>query len=92
MATCKECGVTFKPYWQFTDVEEETCEHCARLGDDKKGQRCITGVVTLVLGIVLIALDVLLVDSLLLQVAGIALLTFSVLKLITLAVPAPQES
>lgn len=85
MATCEKCGITFKPYWRFMDVEEETCEHCAQVEDDKKGQRLLTAFIKVILGIVLIAWNVLLVDSFFLQLAGFVVLIFGLLKLVEIA-------
>jgi hypothetical protein len=81
MATCEKCGVTFKPYWQFMDVEDNTCEECVQQEDEKKGQRLCTAFIKLVLGIVFITLSVVF-DAFWLKLAGFIVLLFALLKLL----------
>lgn len=81
MATCEKCGIPFKPYWQFMDVEENTCEQCAYQEDETKGQRLCTAFVKLVLGIVFIILSVVF-DAFSLKLAGFIVLLFALLKLL----------
>jgi hypothetical protein len=96
MATCEKCGASFKPYWQFMDVEEHTCENCAHQADKKKGQRLVLAFTKVVLGIIAIAVSVLLLDSFFLQLAGFVVLIFGLLKLVEVAIigqkASPQKS
>ena len=81
MATCEKCGVTFKPYWQFMDVEETACEQCAYQEDEKKGQRLRTAYIKLALGIVFIVLSIVF-DAFSLKLVGFIVLLFALLKLL----------
>ena len=81
MATCEKCGTPFKPYWQFMDVEESTCEQCAYQEDAKRGQRQVTAFVKLALGIIVIILSIVF-DSFFLKLAGFTVLLFALLKLL----------
>ena len=94
MATCEKCGAPFKPYWQFMDVEESTCEQCVIQEDEKKSQRLYTAFVKLALGIVFVLLGVVF-DAFLLKLAGFIVLLFALLKLLeitTLGQGLPPQS
>lgn len=85
MATCKKCGALFKPYWKFTEVENDTCEQCSFEESRKKGPWMVTALINVVLGIICTALSVF-VEPFFFRIAGFIFLLFALLPLIEMAV------
>ncbi|RLA92816.1 MAG: hypothetical protein DRG25_05655 [Deltaproteobacteria bacterium] len=81
MPICEKCGEEFKPYWNFTDIQNKKCEKCAYLESEEKERRIWNALIKIMIGFLIVIINP---ESTCvpLEVIGFILILFGTIKLI----------